>query len=157
MLQTEKRGMRQRPRCLIVVFLLGALFLGGCTRGATTAGETPSATGASTGTVALCPEAIRWDQAGQYVGRSRTVEGPVISTHFASSGNKQPTFLNVGRDYPDPTRFTVLIWGEDRSNFTTVPETAYAGKEICVTGIIQTYKGVPVIIVSYPSVIDVVG
>lgn len=147
---------RQRPRCFIVVLLLGALFLGGCGGGATTKGA-QSATGAQTGVVAPCPGAISWDQAGQHVGESMTVEGLVISTRYASFSNGQPTFLNVGADYPDPTRFTVVIWGEDRSNFTTAPETAYAAKKICVTGVIQTYEGVAEIIAHYPSVITVVG
>ncbi len=73
------------------------------------------------------------------------------------TANGQPTFLNVGKDYPDPGRFTVLIWGEDRANFSTPPEDAYAGVTICVTGSVQTYEGVPEVVVHDPAAILVVG
>jgi len=38
-----------------------------------------------------------------------TVCGPVVSAYFATSMNGQPTFLNIGNEYPDPKRFTALI------------------------------------------------
>ena len=56
-----------------------------------------------------CPEAMAWDQAIQNVGERATVQGPVVGTRYASGSNGQPTFLNVGKDYPDRDRFTVVI------------------------------------------------
>lgn len=133
---------RQRLRRLTVVLLVGAL-LAGCTR--------------TTATKTTCSGAIGWEQANQHIGESTTVEGPVISTHFASGSNGRPTFLNVGKDYPDSGRFTVVIWGENRNSFPTPPEEAYAGKTICVTGSVDTYQGIPEIVARDPEAIQVVG
>jgi hypothetical protein len=95
--------------------------------------------------------AISWSNASTHVGERVTVEGPVVSTKYASSSRGEPTFLNIGKPYPDPGRFTVVIWGENRSNFPESPEDAYEGKNICVSGLIETYQGSPQIIVDSPS------
>ena len=86
-------------------------------------------------------DSISWDKAGDYVGKLVTVCGPVMGSHFAKSTNGQPTFLNLGKDYPDPTRFAVLIWGSDRPRFPAPLEQYYLGKTICVRGIISSYQG----------------
>jgi hypothetical protein len=49
--------------------------------------------------------------------------------------------LNIGRPYPDPKRFTVIIWGRNRSNFPSYPENYYYAKSICVKGSIENYEG----------------
>ena len=58
---------------------------------------------------------INWIEADDYVGEFVTVCGPVVSAYFATSTNGQPTFLNIGKEYPDPERFTALIWGRNLS------------------------------------------
>lgn len=100
-------------------------------------------------------DTIEWDRASLYVGEFKTVCGPVISTRYASSSSGQPTFLNIGRAYPDPNRFTVVIWGRNRGNFPFKPEDYYSGKTICVTGLIEEYRGVPEIEISSPSQIEI--
>jgi hypothetical protein len=97
---------------------------------------------------------IAWDQAKFYIGEFRTVCGPVVDTHYASSSNGQPTFLNLGREYPDPDRFTLVIWGRNRNRFPSSPEQFYRGKTICVNGLIEEYSGVPEIEVSEPTQIE---
>jgi DNA/RNA endonuclease YhcR with UshA esterase domain len=98
---------------------------------------------------------ISWDQAKYHIGERTTVSGPVISTNYATNTNGQPTFLDIGRAYPDSNRFEVLIWGNNRHNFGFAPESYYRGKSICVTGLIQEYNGVAEIEVSTPSQIQV--
>ncbi|MEW6141613.1 MAG: hypothetical protein AB1597_00445 [Chloroflexota bacterium] len=83
-----------------------------------------------------------------------TVYGPVASTTYAARSNGQPTFLNLGRPYPNQG-FTVVIWGRDRSKFPSSPEKFYEGKTISVTGLIEEYRDVPEIIVTSPSQIEV--
>ena len=95
--------------------------------------------------------AISWRDAGKHVGSTATVEGSVVGTEYASSSNGKPTFLNVGKPYPDPARFTVVIWGEDRGKFSKPPESLYKGKDICVSGVVQMYRGSPQIIVDSPD------
>ena len=67
--------------------------------------------------------------------------GPVVDTAYASSSSGKPTFLNLGRSYPDPERFTVVIWGRNRNNFPNTPEDHYLGRDIRVDGLIELYKG----------------
>jgi hypothetical protein len=43
-----------------------------------------------------------------------------------------------------------MIWENDRSKFGN-PETACRGKQLCVNGRINSYKGVPEIIASDPT------
>ncbi len=102
------------------------------------------------------PDGISWEQAKNHIGETATVYGPVVGVKWATSSKGQPTFLNIGRNYPDPARFTVLIWGDDRANFPSAPETFYAGKTVSATGLIQSYQGAAEIIVSSPSQIKAV-
>jgi DNA/RNA endonuclease YhcR with UshA esterase domain len=97
---------------------------------------------------------ISWDQASSYIGQRMTVYGPVASTNYAARSNGQPTFLNLGRPYPEQG-FTVVIWGRDRSKFPSAPEKYYAGKTVHVTGLVEEYRGVPEIIVTDPGQIEV--
>ena len=112
----------------------------------------PSATTAPPTTVVS--DTIDWDEAAYYIGEHKTVCGPVVDSHYASSSNGQPTFLNIGQPYPKPNRFTVVIWGRNRSKFSTGPEQLYSGDTICVTGLIEEYRGIPEIEVSDPSQIE---
>jgi hypothetical protein len=101
---------------------------------------TPTPTPAPTPTK-KAPTVFSWTKATDYVGRVVTVQGPVAGAMYDESGNGQPTFLNIGRDYPDPARLVVVIWGEDRGNFPTPPEDEYSGATIRVTGTVTLYQG----------------
>lgn len=106
-------------------------------------------------TVSLGADTVSWNEAGNFIGQMKTVCGNVVRTTFAENTTGQPTYLDVGRAYPDPSRFSVIIWGKQRANFPTPPETMYRGKMICVTGTIQTYKGVAQIEVRTPAQIEI--
>jgi len=95
------------------------------------------------------PEIIPAD-AKKYIGKTQTVCGQVASANYAARSKGRPTFLNLDRAYPNHI-FTVVIWGNDRTNFRDPPERAYDRKKICVTGVISSYKGVPEIVASDPS------
>ena len=84
---------------------------------------------------------IPWDKAHSYYGEYKTVCGKVVDSNYASTTSGQPTFLNIGRPYPDPKRFTVIIWGRNRGNFPSSPDNYYYAKSICVKGLIENYKG----------------
>ncbi|ADC89777.1 nucleic acid binding OB-fold tRNA/helicase-type [Thermocrinis albus DSM 14484] len=94
------------------------------------------------------------EQAGNYIGEVKTVCGVVASAKYASHSRGQPTFLNLDRPYPNHI-FTVVIWGKDRHKFSHPPESYYKGKRICVEGLIDSYRGVPQIVVRDPSQIRV--
>ncbi|MCC6224145.1 MAG: thermonuclease family protein [Thermoleophilia bacterium] len=104
-----------------------------------------------------CPGAIPWTEARAHIGERAIVRGPVAGTRYAADADGQPTFLNLGRDHPDPERVTVLIWGDDRGRFPEPPEDAYAGRTICASGELELYEGVPELELSTPAQIAVVG
>lgn len=102
---------------------------------------------------------VSWDKAKDYVGHTITVHGPVVSTSYADTADKQPTFLNIGKPYPDPERFTVVIWGKNRDKFSNVvgnpPELYYDGKSIDVEGKVIKQQGIVEIEASEISQINV--
>lgn len=87
------------------------------------------------------------NEAFKYVGQKITVCGKVFGSKFLDKAKGQPTFLNVGAAYPNAP-FTVVIFGETRKAFSDSPEKLYNGKNICVTGVVQEYKGKVEIVVS---------
>jgi len=92
-------------------------------------------------------------EAINYIGEVATVCGYVASAKYASSTRGQPTFLNLEKPYPNQI-FTIVIWGRNRTRFES-PEVEYRGKRICVTGIIEDYRGVAEIEAKIPGQIKV--
>ena len=108
-------------------------------------GATPTSPSYPQGGSALPATSFSSSQAASHVGERGTVCGPVVDTRYATGSRGKPTFLNFDRPYPNHI-FTVVIWGSDRGNFPSRPETYYRGKEVCATGLIETYQGKPQII-----------
>lgn len=90
-----------------------------------------------------CAAAVNWDAAADHTGDRVTVRGPVAGATYAENVDGQPTFLNLGRDHPDPERFTVVIWDDVRGDFDQPPETRFTGREVCVAGEVQMHEGSP--------------
>ena len=102
------------------------------------------------------PPIVPASEAHRYVGQVARVCGRVESASYIGSVRGTPTFLNLGRPYPDQD-FTVVIWGSNRGRFERPPERMYDGREICVTGEIETYRGRPQIEARSPDQIELVG
>jgi regulator of RNase E activity RraA len=92
-------------------------------------------------------------EAKNHVGEKATVCGKVVSARFASKSKGQPTFLNLDEPYPNHI-FTIVVWGSDRSKFGDI-ETKYSVKNVCVTGKIASYQGMPEIAINDPSQIEI--
>jgi opacity protein-like surface antigen len=103
-----------------------------------------------TASVVFSADTITPEDAINHIGQQATVCGNVVGTHYSSRTKGQPTFLNFNKPYPHHI-FTALIWGSDRSKFHKSSETYYKNKKICVSGLIEQYKGIPEIIARYPS------
>ena len=88
-------------------------------------------------------------QTTAHIGENATVCGTVYGGHYARSSKGQPTFINLDGNYPNQ-KFTIVIWGSDRYKFKS-PERRYNNKKICVTGTIDSYNGVPQIVVHSKS------
>jgi micrococcal nuclease len=61
--------------------------------------------------------------------------------------------VNLDKPYPNQI-FTVLIWGSDRAKFGA-PEKDFAKKNICVTGMIEQFRGAAEIVARNPSEIRI--
>ncbi len=92
-------------------------------------------------------------EAKNHVGEKATVCGKVVGIHFVSSGKGQPTFVHFDEPYPDQI-FTLVIWGSDRAKFGR-PEEIYRDKGLCVTGKITSYLGIPEIVATNPSQVQI--
>ena len=79
---------------------------------------------------------------------------------FNSDSMGNPTFLHIGNPYPDPDRFSVLIWSDHRGKFVDKfppnPETYLLNRVVRVRGFIDVGKGYPEIALSDPADISVV-
>ncbi len=89
-------------------------------------------------------------EAYKYAGKNKTVSGTVAAARYAAGSRGQPTFLNFEEPYPNHV-FGVVIWGSDRSKFETPPDSAFLGRQLQVTGLIEEYEGKPQIIVTDPE------
>jgi len=87
--------------------------------------------------------------ARDHLGEVVTVCGDVRSTKYARTSRHQPTYLNLGRPYPDQW-VTIVIFGADRDQFDE-PERLYDGKRICVSGKLESFRGTPQVAVHDPS------
>lgn len=92
---------------------------------------------------AACAAVLAPEQAGDAVGETRTVCGKVANTYYSCFVSGKPTFINFGKPYPEHV-FSVAIMGEDREKFADCPETMFAGRDVCVTGLIESYDNKPV-------------
>ena len=104
----------------------------------------------------FCPAGLEWNEARGFVGQRGTFVGEVIGVTYVEQSTRQPTFINIGRPFPDPSRLTVVVWGQDRSRFPQSPEVVYSpGRELCVTGEVSLFDGVAQIEVNSPTAVDV--
>lgn len=97
---------------------------------------------------------IAADEAHNHIGTPAEVCGEVASADYLQQVGGEPTFINLGRPYPNQT-FTTVIWGDNRAKWTIPPEQQYEGQEVCVTGRIESHEGTPQIIVSSPGQIAI--
>lgn len=79
------------------------------------------------------PGAISFENAGNYVGQTKTVDGTVVDTHVSSrSGN---LYLNFHQDYR--AYLSVKIPASDLGKFRSDAASYYTGKKIISTGEIR--------------------
>ncbi len=104
---------------------------------------------------------ISWEEAGNYIGQHKVVEGIVVGTHYAADTKSQPTFLDFHKPYQG--YFKCIVWGRDRQKFIEEfppnPETHFLNKRVQVNGLIEEYpkgSGIPEIVLRDPSQIMVI-
>lgn len=99
-----------------------------------------------------CPTTYAWNEAGRYVGTTACVEGPVAGVGTSRGGD---VFLNLGKPYPDPGRFTLFIparhVGKFEAAFGARFWTNLVGVRVRALGEIRLYQGVSEIQLSEPE------
>ena len=80
-------------------------------------------------------------EASQHAGERVTVCGAIRSKRTVSRARGRPTFVDLDGTYPN-VPFTVLIWGEDAAKVGELPASGH----LCVSGVIEIYRGRPEII-----------
>lgn len=130
-------------RLILAALVIGVVLLGACVSACVPPPPIPPP-----------PGAITWADAKYHIGERITVCGSVVDTKWASDIEGKPTFLEIGKPYPHPDRFTVVIRIDCRGNFPQAPEEYYLGKRICITGLINEYDNIPQIEACYPSQIQ---
>jgi DNA/RNA endonuclease YhcR with UshA esterase domain len=108
-----------------------------------------AATALAASAVVVHAESLSPEEAAEHVGSNVTVCGLVSSATYATRLSGEPTFINLGKPYPDQ-EFTVVIFGTDRAKFG-MPEVSLRGKRVCVTGDIRLFRGRPEIILHDPK------
>lgn len=89
---------------------------------------------------------IQPKDASKYIGQTVTVCGKIYGGKYLDAVKNKPTFINMGAAYPNQ-QLTLVIWGDDRKNFSYAPEEKFKNKTVCVTGKIETFKNKPQIVV----------
>ena len=144
--------LRRTPNRLLAAIVIAAAFFGAC--GAGSSSSQPAAA-VSSATQPACAGATDWSEASGLIGKRATIIGPVVGATYAATSSGRPTFLDVGKRYPSPGRFSVLVWGSNRGRFSPSPEGMYQGKTICVTGTVTSYRGSPEMEISSPADVTV--
>ena len=94
------------------------------------------------GTIEELVDVVYWPVAKMHVGEEQYVCGLVANTYYASDTDGKPTFIDMGSAYPDPNRFTVVVWGRNRINFPENFEDYLYQKELCFKGFVYLHEGV---------------
>ena len=146
--------LSSRSWVLVVVLLAVALLaLVGCN----SAPKPSNPPVAASSTEPTATATYAWSDARAHMGETATFTGPVVATIYEKGIENHPTFLNIGVDYPDVSRLSVIIWEKDRSAFPEAPEVMYANKTIRVTGKVIEYQTATAIEISSPDSIKVLN
>lgn len=93
-----------------------------------------------------CEDPTPWDEARQAAGGTAAVAGPVAHATYEPDVEGEPTFVNLGRAYPEPERFDVVIFPDVRDQWEAPPEEAVSGERVCVRGLVNVRDGVAQIV-----------
>ncbi len=147
-------GKRKRPLVIAAVAGAVAVAIGiAVVSLLSSSGGVKEAAVGGTGGASSCAGASSWKAAASEVGRSGDFRGKVVRSFYNGGGRGQPTYLDLGRAYPDSGRLSVVIWGSSRDAFPGAPESIYRDKDVAVSGKVSVYRGVTRIIVRSPSAI----
>jgi hypothetical protein len=86
-------------------------------------------------------QTVSVSEASKHVGGQATVCGQITGKHTAEKSSGKPTFVDLDHPFPNQT-FTIVIWERDKGGVGDFPLSG----NVCVTGQIAQYKGIPQIV-----------
>ena len=93
---------------------------------------------------------IDWEEAGNHIGQTVTVEGRVVSTRRIKNGIALDFHADVA------SHFRVIILGSAASKFPSDPMVRFKQRNVQVTGKVEAERGIPFIRVVDPKNIKTV-
>ena len=78
--------------------------------------------------------------------------GMVANAMYAAKSKGSPTFLNLGKPYPQHV-FTAIVWSRWRSRFSYKPEELQ-GRNVCIIGTVTVRKTIAQMEVNNPAQIE---
>ena len=88
---------------------------------------------------------IQVSEIARHIGDSVRFCTKVHNARYFETVANSPTVLDVNDNFSSPVN--VVIWEQDRKNFGGAPENLYNQKEVCITGLVQSYNNLPQIVV----------
>jgi very-short-patch-repair endonuclease len=89
---------------------------------------------------ATCDNPVGWQQAGQHIGQTVAVVGPLMKVTNRENIRGNPTWIDIGALYPNTERLVLVIWGEQKSEFPMMMPGQLEGRSVCIIGQIKNYK-----------------
>ncbi|MBX7226676.1 MAG: DNA/RNA non-specific endonuclease [Chitinophagales bacterium] len=93
-------------------------------------------------------------QAKYFFGQNATICGKVVAAKYKENGKTNPTYIDLDKKWPESV-FSIIVFGKDRVNFSYKPEEFLYNKKVCITGEVGEYKGVPQIIATDETMIQI--
>lgn len=88
------------------------------------------------------PQSQLWYNAGNHVGETCTIAGPVANVYQARDANGMPIFVDIGAAYPSDNRVTLVIWAEHYDDFAEMLSAVdHGGAWLSVTSYLDVYEG----------------
>lgn len=88
------------------------------------------------------PQSQLWYNAGDHVGETCTVTGPVVNVYQAKDADGMPIFIDIGAAYPSDNRVTLVVWGEHYDDFAEMINAVdHGGAWLSVTSYLEAYEG----------------
>ncbi len=88
------------------------------------------------------PQSHLWYNAGDHIGETCTVAGPVVDVYQATDANGMPIFIDIGAAYPSDNRVTLVVWAEHYDDFAEMINAVdHGGAWLSVTSYLDVYEG----------------
>lgn len=83
----------------------------------------------------------------KHIGDSVIFSAKIFNTRYFEASENAPTLLDINNSYGLPL-VNIVIWRQDRKNFTDAPEILYNNREVRISGVVQLYNNLPQIVIS---------